>query len=510
MPEYSPCTLDYPIVPDGPGPPSIPQKRFPLSDRRTAPAFIASCLDFLIRAYLVLLITWGITGGIKLDLGPLALSATKASSLLRVLVPLLLVRWLLASRLSWPGFALGTGFKAFLMRALEAGILLQLVLVPVVQHRGTFQTSYFRSPNLGQSVEVIFLMLLLHFILGRNRRGILVLVSMTFTLLAAFAGLEILLRITQPDPGTAMAAEIDTSAIPNDKVQWTWGKPITNNSFGFREKEFAVPKPDGRFRIMLLGDSLTWGVGLAPDERYSAILDSLLADRFPLVDLEVLNFGISGLSTTMERDLLVRLEDEVKPDLIVVGFCHNDPQPRGQNYSVEREQLLGFYGLIARLRQVGFERSYAYLIGRIDHTLGRMNAIPTWQEALDRTYAVDSDEWQDFLGALEDIRRKSRERHLPAPVFMVLTMNTARDHPSPPWEAKWFAQAASAAEARGFLVVDPTHRFVEELDLTDLPVNKWDSHPSAAANRLYGETLFEALVPHLETTWTAGGDGSNP
>ena len=29
----------------------------------------------------------------------------------------------------------------------------------------------------------------------------------------------------------------------------------------------------------------------------------------------------------------------MEPDLIIVGFCLNDPQPKDQNYSVEREKF---------------------------------------------------------------------------------------------------------------------------------------------------------------------------
>jgi len=59
----------------------------------------------------------------------------------------------------------------------------------------------------------------------------------------------------------------------------------------------------------------------------------------------------------------------------------------------------------------------------------------------------------------------------------------------------WFAQAGAAAEEIGFVVIDPTSRFVEELTLGDLGVNPLDPHPSAACNRIYGEELFRTVEP---------------
>ena len=45
--------------------------------------------------------------------------------------------------------------------------------------------------------------------------------------------------------------------------RYTWGHRVSDNSLGFREREFALPKPPGVCRVMVLGDSFTWGAGLA-------------------------------------------------------------------------------------------------------------------------------------------------------------------------------------------------------------------------------------------------------
>src|ERR1041385_2285125 len=58
----------------------------------------------------------------------------------------------------------------------------------------------------------------------------------------------------------------------------TWGYPVVKNHFGFREREFKTPKPPNTFRIMVLGDSLTWGVGIAPEQRYTYLLERQLRD----------------------------------------------------------------------------------------------------------------------------------------------------------------------------------------------------------------------------------------
>src|SRR3990172_85594 len=75
---------------------------------------------------------------------------------------------------------------------------------------------------------------------------------------------------------------------------YTWGHLVKNNKHGFREKDFSYPKPPGTYRIMVLGDSFTWGEGLAVQERYTAIAEKLLNEHFDDRKFEVLNFGTRG------------------------------------------------------------------------------------------------------------------------------------------------------------------------------------------------------------------------
>jgi lysophospholipase L1-like esterase len=88
--------------------------------------------------------------------------------------------------------------------------------------------------------------------------------------------------------------QLPINGVHNGKL-YTWGHEVRHNRFGFRERDFVTPKPQGTFRIMVLGDSLTWGAGLAEEERYTNLLESALNREFdhgPKV--EVLNFGVSG------------------------------------------------------------------------------------------------------------------------------------------------------------------------------------------------------------------------
>ena len=75
-----------------------------------------------------------------------------------------------------------------------------------------------------------------------------------------------------------------------------------NNAFGLNDLEFVVPKPPGRFRIMALGDSFTYGLVPYPDAVMTRLEEALRAGC-PGVDLDLLNFGIGGTTVGLQDPL---------------------------------------------------------------------------------------------------------------------------------------------------------------------------------------------------------------
>jgi hypothetical protein len=43
---------------------------------------------------------------------------------------------------------------------------------------------------------------------------------------------------------------------------YLWSENTTRNPHGYRDKKYSYKKPDGIFRILVLGDSQTFGQGL--------------------------------------------------------------------------------------------------------------------------------------------------------------------------------------------------------------------------------------------------------
>ncbi len=108
----------------------------------------------------------------------------------------------------------------------------------------------------------------------------------------------------------------------------TRGRPLTINSQGLRDREYAYAKPAGTGRILVLGDSFTWGYGVSDADIFTEVLERRLASHDRA--WQVLNTGVSGWGTD-QQFLFFREEGaRYQPDVVVLAcYLLNDPREVG-------------------------------------------------------------------------------------------------------------------------------------------------------------------------------------
>lgn len=289
----------------------------------------------------------------------------------------------------------------------------------------------------------------------------------------------------------------------------TWGHLVINNKYGFRERNFESPKPNDTCRIMVLGDSLTWGAGLAVEERYTNLVEKDLQQTFPDKKIAVLNFALPGKATIDERDWLKEYKDLVQPDQIVIGYVLNDPQPKSQDYSLEKEIFDQKYGIYSkaietRLKQVNLSKLSQLFNKAFYNGLEWFGIIPSWQVGLQRTYEETSPEWIAFSQALKDIKRMSDEMGLPPPILVILNQGTYSDRPTNYVTTdstlqvylNWYHQVERTAQEQGFITYNHEEELAKFPPNEPMAINFLDGHPNAKVNQIYAQKLFKFLA-HL-------------
>jgi len=122
----------------------------------------------------------------------------------------------------------------------------------------------------------------------------------------------------EPVPNTTITFEGYNVKLNRTTIQ-------TINSGGFRGREYSVEKPEEVYRIVVLGDSFTFGLGLNDNETFSYHLEQLLNEKnISGKRFEVLNFGVSGYNTVQEVAMLKMKALKYLPDMVIIAHQGND------------------------------------------------------------------------------------------------------------------------------------------------------------------------------------------
>ena len=168
------------------------------------------------------------------------------------------------------------------------------------------------------------------------------------------------------------------------------------NSRGQRDDEVEIPKPDGVFRVLVIGDSFTVGANVEQEEVYVQVLEEILND---VADkpIEVVNAGTGGWNPFQYAQFYEYYGQAFEPDLVIVGFfVGNDTYIDATQVEDTRSAVLG-----RRLpRDVGQGRRVQALVFLYEHShIARalMRAGPN-----DLTFEREQcDEFTDYYLALQ-------------------------------------------------------------------------------------------------------------
>ena len=95
------------------------------------------------------------------------------------------------------------------------------------------------------------------------------------------------------------------------------------NSLGLRGPEIATEKDAGVYRILMLGDSMTMGEGVADDQTFSVLLERSLTDALGR-RVQVLNAGVDSYTPLLAYLALRTRLIDLKPDAVVLNFDMSD------------------------------------------------------------------------------------------------------------------------------------------------------------------------------------------
>jgi lysophospholipase L1-like esterase len=121
---------------------------------------------------------------------------------------------------------------------------------------------------------------------------------------------------------------------------------IEINRYGFRHGDREPRKPNGTFRIAVLGDSFIEAFQVPEQETFCAVLERELngCGAVGNQSVQVLNFGVSGYGTAQELLMLRHHVWQYEPDLVVLAFFAGNDL-RNNSFDLEPYRVRPFYRL---------------------------------------------------------------------------------------------------------------------------------------------------------------------
>jgi hypothetical protein len=194
--------------------------------------------------------------------------------------------------------------------------------------------------------------------LTRSRFRKLIVIALPATigaLVIAALATEVFVRLAWDEsrgtPGFFVSDPARGQRLAANYTGWFAGVPAQTNALGFRDsRNYSLEKARNTFRILVLGDSVTFGHGAPFETTYPYLLEQRLRSWRPDVNWEVWNLGVPGYNTAQELAHLQEVGPLYRPDLVVVGFFPNDftgvePTP---NPGVIRRALSATLGTMQR------------------------------------------------------------------------------------------------------------------------------------------------------------------
>ncbi len=90
------------------------------------------------------------------------------------------------------------------------------------------------------------------------------------------------------------------------------------NSHGLNDREYPYEKPEGTFRIVILGDSFAAGLTAPLDDSFQEVLENLLNKNRERPRFEVINCGVGGYATNHELRFFLQEAYKYEPDVVLL------------------------------------------------------------------------------------------------------------------------------------------------------------------------------------------------
>ena len=273
---------------------------------------------------------------------------------------------------------------------------------------------------------------------------------------------------------------------------------IRQNSLGLRGEDYPAQKPPNAKRVLILGDSFTFGSGVTDD---SAIFPELLKEKLHTEfdkkgeKIEILNGGLPSSLTNQWVDLLLTTKDSFQPDVILIVFFLRD--------GTRTSSMGGFFTPIRNELKTKNKKTflyrYSYLFRMYQDSRDRTYLSEKYSRALNESYLGDSEQTQEWKIAKANILKiRAIGEAMGAKVGLIVFPVMVELNDNYP-----FREICKVIAGFGTENGISTHSLLTDFmgkNGPDLWVSSLDQHPNAVAHEIAANSIAPFLRQLLKSS----------
>jgi len=346
----------------------------------------------------------------------------------------------------------------------------------IVKLMGTFLGVYF----------IIFIILFwIILILANNSRLLTIVVSMGLSfivIMLLFMSIEVFYNLKYKD--------ISVGSFESPSGVTFYPKYYKLNKIGFRDREFSLEAPKNTVRILVLGDSFTFGNGVKDfNMTYPKKLEEILNNNSS-VDFEVINAGVGGSNTEDQLILLKTKGIAFNPDIVMLGYYINDTDKEEDNKPIFHKENKIFKAIDKVMCAHFF--SWYLLRMKIHHTITPFTYMP-------RITSKDHLLYHEkiFKEMVDYLKKRNIE-------FIVAIFPPVSYDEDKMDKTQWDVLIGKSLSHMRSLCIKYNVKYVDMYKVTDkmrdkygaLNVSPFDSHPNEILHQAFAEELADNLKIH--------------
>ena len=260
-----------------------------------------------------------------------------------------------------------------------------------------------------------------------------------------------------------------------------------SNRLGYRDRDHEIAKPDGVWRIVVLGDSI--GAGLRVErfeDTFPALLERRLREQG--VNAEVINLSVSGYNTQQEVETLIDKGLRYRPDLVLVAYSLTDRERVDGDILktlLEAERSQG--GRIAARVHPWLLQSALYRVVR--YRVAPPRPVQASDAELQKlTDLISGDTVAEYFAKLGDLGSREGFRVMIA-VFPRIVRNFGYYR-----FADQHEYVRNLSGTHGFIHLDLLPEFARCREASAEPIGADNYHPSAAGHRCAADAMARMIL----------------